>query len=430
MKAARNHDPLDLAWKRVLREVGWSLIIVFILTSGLVAWILIPSVASSLESSVSGYSNGLGTYFVVYYGSGTRCEPIFEVCAKTLPANVTDKIGAIPGVEKIYPIIVNGTDLFGTTTEVYNGQNTTLKYDVGEGTALIGGPRGFPTSLIALETGRLPGDEPTFVMAQFLSSPYTLATTQLNQSRPVAFGCYLCPNQPLVSAKFNATAVGILALNPVFVRIGILWNSSFVSQKLGPTTYRQTWEGNGSNYVIVKVGSVADLPRAVNATEQLIQAPQYGAFGVTYDQALSQSLQSLTAQTAPLYQLIGVVSLIAVAGLSFLVAHLIAGRRDWEVGVYLTQGWSWGEVYVLYSVYFLITSLMSFVIAAVASYIAVGYFAATYNIFGTFVTFAASLVPLYLLSGLAFTFVLAFFASYTIVRRQRRMGLDNIVREY
>lgn len=429
MKVARKHDVSDLAWRRVLRERGWSLIIITVLSSGLIAWILIPSVASSLESGVSGYSNGVGTYFVVNT-SGTKCNSFLEYCAKVLPLNLTDRIATIPGVQKTYPIILNGTNLFGTTTEISNGQNTTLNYDVTEQAVLIGGPRGFPPSLVALETGRLPGNESTFDMNPDLTSPYALDTTFLNESRPVAISCFQCLNPNEVSTRFNATAVGELALSPILSGIGIIWNSTFMQQRLGPTLFKQTWEGNGSNYVIVKVDNVANLPGVVNATEALIQAPQYGDFGVMYDQALMQSLQSLTTQTAPLYQIIGVISLIAVAGVTFLVSQLIAGRRDWEAGVYLTQGWSWREVYLLYSIYFLVLSVASFAIAAVTSFFASQYFTATYIIFGTSVTFTASVVPRYLVSGLVFAFALAFFSSYTIVRRQKRMGLDGIVREY
>ena len=428
-KNAYKRKALGLALKRVGRETGWSLVIVGVLTSGLIAWIVIPSVASSLESGVSGYSNGVGTYFVVNT-SGTKCNPDFEYCATTLPLNVTERIAAIPGVQNTYPIILNGTNLFGTTTEISNGQNTTLNYDVTEGSALIGGPRGFPPSLLALDIGRLPGDQPAFDMSPTLASPYAPDRTSLNESRPVALSCYQCPDPNEVSPRFNATAVGELELNPVLVNIGVLWNSSFAQQKLGPTLFNQTWEGSGSNYVIVKVDNVADLPMVVNATETLIQAPEYGNFGVMYDQALSQSLQSLTSQTAPLYQIIGIISLIAVAGVSFLVSHLIAGRRDWEAGIYLTQGWSWNDVYTLYSTYFLVLSLGSFAIATVVSYFASKFFSATYDVYGTFVTFTASVVPFYLVSGLVFALALAFFSSYTIVRRQRRMGLDGIVREY
>lgn len=418
-----------LSLKRIARETGWSLVIVGVITSGLIAWILIPSVASSLESGVSSYANGVGTYIVVNQ-SGSNCTPIFGGCASLLPTNVTNRIAAIPGVEKTYPIILNGTYLLGKTTEVFNGKNTTLNYKVTEGTALIGGSRGFPQSLLALKTGRLPGDEPAFVMAQFLASPNALAVTHLNQPRPVAVGCYLCANSPLISTEFNATAVGELALNPIFTNVFVLWNSTFMLHELGPSLFRQTWEGNGSNYIIVKVDNVANVPRVVNATERLIQAPQYGLFGVVYDQALSQSLHSFTTQTAPLYELIGVISLVVVAGVSFLVSQLIARRRDWETGVYLTQGWRWRGVYMLYSIYFLVLALVSFAIAAVASALSVHNFTATYNVYGTFTTFTATVDPLYLVTGLAFAIVLAFFASYTIIRRQRRMGLDNIVREY
>jgi hypothetical protein len=425
VKATRNHDVFDLAWKRVVREIGWSLVIILLLTSGLVAWILVPSVASSLESGVSGYANGAGTYIVVNT-SGGRCVPIFGGCATLLPANVTEKIAGLPGVERTYLTILNIT--------TYYGRNSTGQVNLyeGETSGLIGGAKGFPPSLIVLAAGREPRDAPEFLAVG--TSGGFAQPVPLNGTAEVDIACQFCMHGPFshgnVTGPFIATEVGQTALNPLFSSVFILWNSTFMQQKLGPTLFQETWESNGSNYVILKVDNVADVPRVANETEQLIQAPQYGLFGVIYDQALSQSLQSLTTQTAPLYQLIGIVSLVAVTGVSFLVAHLIAGRRDWEAGVYLTQGWRWRELYTLYSVYFLILSLVSFLVATIVSYFVVRYFTATYDIFGTSVTFTASVVPLYLLSGLAFAFVLAFFASYTIVRRQRRMGLDNIVREY
>jgi hypothetical protein len=416
----QTHDPLDLAWKRVFREAGWSIVIVVVLTSGLVAWILIPSVASSLEAGVSAYSNSVGTYVVVNTG-GDRCVPAFGGCASLLPQNVTDAIARIPGVEKTYPIILNLTTLYARNSA---GQVTMYE---GETSALLGGPKGFPPSLLVLAAGRYPSNVPEFDINRAPS-------IQLNATEEVDIACQFClhPAQSHgnVTDPFEAIAVGSLALNPLFVNVFVLWNSTFMLHKLGPTLYRQTWEGNGSNYIIVKVDNVANVPRVVNATEQLIQAPQYGLFTVVYNQALSQSLQSLTTQTAPLYELIGAVSLVAVAGVSFLVTQLIARKRDWETGVYLTQGWSWREVYVLYAAYFLFLSLISFAIAALLSALSSQYFTATYNVYGTFTTFTASVVPLYLLSGLAFAIALAFFASYIVIRRQRRVGLDNIVREY
>lgn len=416
----QKHDSLDLAWKRVFREAGWSLVIVVILTSGLVAWILIPSVASSLEAGVGAYSNSVGTYIVVNTG-GDRCVPAFGGCASLLPQNVTDAIARIPGVEKTYPIILNLTTLY-----VRNSAGQVTMYE-GETSALLGGPKGFPTSLLVLAAGRYPNNAPEFEINRAPS-------IQLNATEEVDIACQFClhPAQSHgnVTDSFEATAVGSLALNPLFANVFILWNSTFMLHKLGPTLYSQTWEGNGSNYIIVKVDSVADVPRVVNATQQLIQAPQYGLFTVVYNQALSQSLQSLTSQTAPLYEIIGAVSLVAVAGVSFLVSLLVARRRDWEAGVYLTQGWSWREVYVLYATYFVFLSLVSFIIAALLSAFASRYFTATYNVYGTFVTFTAAVVPLYLVGGLAFAVALAFFSSYIVVRRQRRMGLDSIVREY
>jgi len=429
-RQAQRRKVFGLSLRRIARETGWSLLIVGVLTSGLVAWILIPSVASSLESSVSNYSNGVGTYFVVNT-SGSRCNLLLSAvsCARILPRNVTDDFAAIPGVQKVYPIILNLTTLIEPCSgTAQNGSVVTypdchISYTAG----LLGGQRGFPTNLLALSSGRLPRDQPEFAASQTVAN--------LSEVKTVTITCLFCPGtSPTefgnITDPFSATDVGEVALNPIFVNVFILWNSTFMLHKLGPTLYRQTWESNGSNYVIVKVDSLADVPRVVNATEQLIRAPQYGLFGVMYDQALSQSLQSLTTQTAPLYQLIGIVSLIAVVGVSVLVSHLIAGRRDWEAGVYLTQGWTWRDVYILYSIYFLVLSLAAFAIAVVVSTFASHYFTATYDVYGTFTTFTATVDPFYLVTGLAFAIALAFFASYTIVRRQRRMGLDSIVRAY
>jgi hypothetical protein len=419
MKATKqSHGTLDLAWKRVLREAGWSLVIIVILTSGLLAWVLIPSVASSLESGVSAYSNEVGTYIVVNTGGG-RCMPSFGGCLTLLPNNVTNAIATIPGVEKTYPIILNLTDIIHRNSL---GQITLYE---GLTSALLGGQKGFPPSLLVLSAGRYPINAPEFAFNQNM---------QLNETEEVDIACQFCLHPAAsdgnITDAFNARAVGKTALNPLFANVFILWNSTFMLDRLGPTLYQQTWEGDGSNYVIVKVDDVADVPHVVNATEQLIQAPQYGLFSVVYDQALSQSLQSLTTQTAPLYQLIGIVCLVAVAGISFLVSQLIGRRREWEAGVYLTQGWKWREVYSLYAAYFLFLSLVSFAIAAIIATFASHYFTATYNVYGTFTTFTGGVVPLYLLSGLAFAIVLAFFAPYIVIRRQKRMGLDNIVREY
>jgi FtsX-like permease family len=389
-------------------------------------WILIPSVASSLESGVSSYSNGVGTYFVINT-SGSRCVPSFGGCADLLPVNVTDGLSSIPGVQEVFPIIVNLTTVIGTTYDIINGQNVSLRLNEEETSALIGGPKGFPANLIVLAAGNLPSSRPEFAFNQ--ENKFVLGANQT-----VDIACQFCMHTAQshgnVTDAFDATAVGSLTLNPILVNIEILWNSTFMQEKLGPSLYHSEWGGNGSNFVVVKVDNVADLPRVVNSTMSLIQAPKYGLFGVMYNQALDNSLQSLTTQTAPLYQLIGSISLLAVAGITFLVSQLIARRRDWEVGLYLTQGWGWKDTFTLFFLYFLILGLISFAIASLLSTVAIRYFTATYDVYGTVATFTASVDPLFLISAIGFTVLLALFSSYVIIGRLRRIGLDGVLREY
>lgn len=410
------HGISKISTRRVLREVGWSVVIVGVLTSGLTAWILIPSIGATLSSNLTNYANGVGTYISVE-GSGA-----------ILPQGAIGQTASIPGVEAVYPFVVNSTYfVVHNFTANLGGQEHVIPVArFGVYSTVVGGPNGFPPSLLALVAGRSPGNEPAFAFEPYLkdaSPPQT--DVRLGVAQEVVIGCRNCVNITTVGSYFNATAVGEVASNSLFSDIALFWNSTFMMNHLGPRLYQQEWGGNGSNYLIVKVDNIADITKVSNAISKLLGPP----FQANYDQVFAQDTESFVTQTAPLYEILGLVSLVAVIAIIFLVSHLVAGKRSWEAGMLLTQGWTWREILSMYSYYFLILSLVSFVLASVISVVASQFFTSTYYVFAQRVTVTAAADPFYVATGLLLAVLMSIFASWTAVRRLKRMGLDGILRE-
>jgi hypothetical protein len=409
---------LKLAAGRTLREVGWSVVIVGVLTSGMTAWILIPSIGSTLSSNLTNYANGVGTYISIE-GNGA-----------TVPQEVIENISAIPGVQHIYSFVVNRTFF------VVKNWNTTLgtgQWHVvplahfGVNSAVVGGVDGFPPALLALASGNAPGGNATFAFEPYLKESQPSQTdVHLGVAQEVVIGCGTCANVTAVGSYFNATAVGEVAFNPLFSDIALFWNSTFMMQHLGPQLYQEEWGSNRSNYLIVKVDSVADVSKVGTTIGKLLSPP----FQANYDQVFAEDAQSFVTRTAPLYEVIGLISLLAVVAITFLVSHLVAGKRSWEAGMLLTQGWRWRELYSLYSYYFLTLSLVSFGLASAISMIASHFFTSTYSIFAQQVIVTANADPFYVVTGLLLAVLMSFFASWTVIRRLKRMGLDGILRAY
>jgi hypothetical protein len=409
---------LKLSTGRALRQVGWSVVIIGVLTSGLTAWILIPSIGSTLSSNLTNYANGVATYISVEGGG-------------VLPQETISKISSIPGVQAVYPFVVNGTYFVvrNWTTTLGGTKHVVPLARFGVYSAVFGGPNGFPPDLLALSAGSSPKNEPAFVFEPYLKNsdpPQTDA--RLGGTNELVIGCLNCPNGNIttVGSYFNATAVGEVAFNPLFSNIAVFWNSTFMMSHLGPALYQQEWGGNRTNYLIVRVDNVADVTRVGTAISQVLSPPSQAQ----YDQVFAQDTQSFVTQTAPLYEILGLVSLAAVIAITFLVSHLVASKRSWEAGMLLTQGWKWRELYSLYSYYFLILSLVSFALASIISVVASHFFTSTYYIFAQQVTVTAAADPFYIVTGLLLAVLMSFFASWTVVRRLKRMGLDGILREY
>lgn len=410
---------LKLSIGRAAREVGWSVLVVGVLTLGLTAWILVPSVGSTLSSNLNSYANVVATYVSVEGGGGV------------IPQTAISEISSISGVQYVYPFVVNETYFvvrnFNTTLGTGHWHVVPLAR-FGVPSAVVGGPNGFPPSLLALSEGVSPGNEPAFAFEPYMKSQSPPQTdVHLGVAQEVAVGCRVCANISTIGSSFNATAVGEVAVNPLFSDIALFWNSTFMMNHLGPQLYNEEWGGgNRSNYLIVKVDNIADVSRVGSTISQLLAPP----FQANYDQVFAQDTQSFVTQTAPLYEVLGLVSLVAVVVITFLVSHLVASKRSWEAGMLLTQGWTWRELLSLYSYYFLILSLVSFAIASIVSVVASRFFTTSYEIFAEKVTVTAAADPFYVGTGLLLAVLMSFFASWTVVRRLKRMKLDGILRDY
>jgi predicted lysophospholipase L1 biosynthesis ABC-type transport system permease subunit len=220
----------------------------------------------------------------------------------------------------------------------------------------------------------------------------------------------------------------MIAANPLYSEVAVMWNSTFMMDTLGPRAFNQTFGAGQTNYLIVKVDNVSDVSVVASQLNEILKS--YPPFQLFYDQAFAQNAESYVTQVAPLYQVFGLLSLIAVVVVTFLVSQLVAGKRSWEAGMLLTQGWSWNKITSNYFYYFLLLSLASFSLAAVVSIGLGNFFTATYLVYAQKVTLNASADPFYIATGLLLAILIPFFASLTVIRRLKRMGLDKILREY
>jgi hypothetical protein len=420
-----------LAVGRAAREPGWSLLVIGVLASGFSAWIIIPSIGTSLQANLVSYANGAATYLAVAPTGG--CNSVR--CYSTIPQQAIRAVSTASGVQAVYPFAINSTYFVArnfSTTE--NGRSVVIpRARFGVTSAVFGGPYGFPTGLLALSGGRLPGNEPSFVYQTYVplgSNFPPEIQVGLNKTAEVVIGCLRCPtgNITTVGPYFNATGNGIISSNFLFSSVAVMWNWAFLADLLGPRDFNQTFGPGQTNYMIVKVDSVADVPEA--AAELSFVLEQYPPYQLYYDQAFFDNTKSFVSRVAPLYQVFGLISFIAVVAVSLLMSNFVAGKRSWEAGMLLTQGWAWGDIAVVYFAYFLLLSLISFLIAGAISIAVSRLFTANYVVYGQAVTFTAYADPTYVFVGLMLALVLPPLEAWTIIKRLRGTELDKILSEY
>ena len=124
------------------------------------------------------------------------------------------------------------------------------------------------------------------------------------------------------------------------------------------------------------------------------------------------------------------ISLVASTAVIFLVSYLSATRRKWEPGLLMTQGWTWAKYSKFVLAYFLTTALIAVAFSAFVA-LATGHFLLyQLQVTGNILTIRTTIDPLYLISALPLGLLVSAAASLVSVSRMKRLGLDNILRDY
>jgi ABC-type antimicrobial peptide transport system permease subunit len=418
-----------VAMGKVRRERLWSLAILGLLIIGLTTWMIIPSMSESLQRGLSSYGNSVATYIFVY---NTGLDGYLS----RIPANISNQIVEIPGVQEDYPILVNWTNILGTNVELTFADGNRLDSSrtmVGYRSAVIGGQRGFPQSLIGLSGGTLPNDE-----AGFLYNGLDDALT-LKQTYAVFFICPSQNNSAEVESSqtsifldreyvsFNATVTGTTIFNPILQQVYIMWNSTFLQKQLGPELYYQTFGGEGANFFIIKAADIRQVKEVASNLQSLFSS--FPGYSVIYDQASVYAELSFQSQSGFLYELIGIMSFLSVASLIFLVTYVFSNRRGWEAGMLATQGWSWRRVNKMYFCYYFILGVVAIAISIPLSLFVGSNIMYSFQVYGNKLVIPVSIDPYLIISGAAISLMVSATASWFSVGRMKKTGLDNLLRK-
>jgi len=384
---------------------------------GLTGWIVTPAIGNSLRSGLSGYANTTVTYVIVSYSGSPQGREV------TLPQSVVRAISAINGVQAVYPVDINYTafNFPNYTAPPPPGSNVSIKGAVFYvASAVIGGPDGFPVGLVGLTSGRLPrANEAGFIV----NTPLLL---DQNSGRTYAVGG--SASVSINGDNFTAYAVGVNAYNPLLGDYAqALWNSTFLQNELGQKLYNETF-GAGINLLIVKVATIDQVQGVASQVTNSLEA--YPAYGVDYDQATVDSLVSVETGTAPLYELIGVVTLGSSVAALFFVSYVAVNRRSWEVGLFVSQGWTWNRVTKFFLEYFLLLAAIAFALSLLLSMLISQYTTFSYQVYGSILRVGTSIGLSNVFSAGLIAIGISFVVSFFMRWRLRKSSLDNTLREY
>ncbi len=424
---------IRVALRKARKEKIWSIAMVGLLTTGLTTWMVVSSLSTSLQEGFSSYANNVATYIFVY-NTG-------EDYQSRLPTEVTDRITAIASVQEVYPIVANWTYFIGLPIDwiLANGTHLNMTGSIGSfNSAVVGGQGGFPQALISLSAGRLPENgEAGFIMNGLaditfkLNQTYVAAFVEPSQNRTPSIDTYI-DGEGREYIRFNATAVGQMPYNPMLQQVGVLWNSNFLKQKLGVQLYDKTFAGEGANYFIVKAVDIGQVEQVANNLQSIFTdlSTDYPGYSVVYDQATVRAQLSFQSGSAVLYSLIGITSLLSVTFLVFLIVYVFSGRRSWEAGLLITQGWSWRKVTMLFFDYFLILGILAAVLSIALSLLASSQITYSFQVYSNTLVIPAVITPITMVTGVAISLVVSILAANFAVWRMKKMGLDNLLREY
>lgn len=392
----------------------WSSTVAAILVAGLTISMVAPSAGIAFEQGVGNYANTVGTYLNIR-PNGYSLD--LSQYSQLLPPSIISEIRNIPGVQAVYPILTNRSGFVYRNVTI-SGLGHFNELTVEEDTALIGGDSGFPTGLIQILQGRMPRPGAAEFVS-FSSSNATASEVGLNATKEMVMG----------GVQFNATLVGIAAANPPVVgNLGVLFDSSFLSIKLGQSEFSQMFQRSGYNYVVVKA---QDIDQVDNLSRQITNLLKpYPVYQTQYDPASIVNLRTLISRTAPLYQALGVLSLGATVIVTSFVAWLGLRRRSWEAGLLVTQGWKWQSVSRFYFSYYVVLLVLSFSVAILLSLIISPLIGFDLKLYGQDVGLKTALQPLYVLATLAVALGTSVLIPLLLTTRLKQIGLDSILRDY
>jgi hypothetical protein len=404
-----------MTMRRIRQDKTWSAALVILLAIGVSTWLIIPSINASLQDGFFKYGESGSTYITASYSLGE------VISGPRLSENSIAQIAAIRGVEEMYPVVLNDT-VFPFISSM-GGRNVTTNFH--EDTAVIGGSKGYPLNLLNLASGKMPGDEEAsflFHQADGIITPGKTYTTQFAVSvNATGHKEYL---------KFNATAVGVSSLNRLISRAYVLWNSTFLQHKLGDQLYEKTFGGQGANYLIIRARDIFQVKSVVSEVRSIVNPVGYSVF---YDEVTVDAQQSFQTQTMVLYNIVGAISLLSVVLMIFIFTYVLSGRRRWEAGLLVTQGWNWKRVFALFSQYYLILGFIAAVVSVPVSMLVAGQFGFSFTSVAAnekTITLGVSISPYLLASGVVISLVVSFAAAGFAVWRMKKMGLDNLLRDY
>lgn len=400
-----------LGRKKAFREFGWSAIIVVIMVTGLSGWVVIPSVGLSLEAGLNNYANAAATYIVVSYNG----NPNFA--NQALSNSTLNQFESIPGVESIYPVGINETQVFTPGLTEQEDNITVSITELGYTSAMLGGSNGYPIPLVVLSSGALPveGSDSFILNANQGALGYNLSGRTLSMQ--------------VGGLNVTGRSSGQSQYIPLIGNnLQILWDRTFMMNQLGPKLFNQTF--GRINFVVIKAADITRVSAIAETITSELSKAGYKAYTVDYDALTVQSLQSLEAGTAPEYTILGIVSLGAMVLGIIAVSFVVVNRRGWEAGMLVSQGWTLSNVLTFYFTYFAVLLMISAVLATVVSTAVARFTVVSFSVYGGSIELAPTLSFEYLLGGVGVMLLVCALVSWVIVRRVKRTGLDAVLRSF
>jgi len=411
---------LPLSTRKLGRDLKYTLLLAFIIGSGLASWILLPSISDQLYSNLYYYSNRVATYVIV-----SAKGNLGGINAGLLPPAAIQLMSVTKGVEQLYAFKTNYTYLtFHNISGVAAFGNGTKRevvfpsYNVGVLSAPVGIGY-FPPELVSLVEGRLmrSGEAGFISNCDGALDFQTHSPLVLNKTYNVSAS----------GATFNASVMGKNAINPLYQEICTLWDPSFLKQELGPANFTAEFQGD-PNYAIVKVDSINDVRSVVASMNTVLNS--YPGYVVTFDEATLIDLQNLQQQSGPLYHLIGWIAPISTASIALFASFLASGRRSWEGGLLISQGWNRRRVFTFVLSYHGLISIVATVLGGFVSYVVNRFVVFRYQVYGAELVIFPSLVPIYLVSSLPLALGISAIIAVLESWRLRRLNLESALRDY